>query len=96
MGILKAIGAIAALLGELLAFIRELQRKRALDKADETHASNAAAIDAAIAGGVHESSGGQPHPSPAGAPGVSGGAGGGPGVGAGGAGDNQRPATGER
>lgn len=48
MGLLKAIAAIAALLGEVLSFIRELRRKKKLDEADERHSQNAADIERAF------------------------------------------------
>lgn len=84
---LKSLGAIAALISELLGWVRELVKKRQLDKADETHSKNAADIDAAFSGDIARPVMRVPQPTgkesgegTAGSPGVSGGAGSGTGV----------------
>lgn len=46
---LKSLGAIADLLRDVLAWLRELRRKQALDQADALHDANQQAIDAAFA-----------------------------------------------
>ena len=45
---LKGLGAIATILREFLQWLKEYRKKQAIDKADETHADNAEAIDRAL------------------------------------------------
>lgn len=69
---IKSLGVIAELVRELLKWVREIQHKRAIDKADEHHEKNAADIDAAFGGRVPEPAANQPRPASPGSPAVPG------------------------
>lgn len=83
MAWLKGLLALAAILRDLLDWIRDLRRKQALDAADEKHAENDAAIDRAFrapAGPVvlpNSADAAQPRSATPGAPSIPGSKGGG-------------------